>query len=346
MSVQEWLRTSNGWESRGRLIRTVNSRSSLVYGTYLPDSSTTGIMSAPTTTITTNSTYSDTSGTIKLIEDTEFQGHVYVTGKNYTFRNCFFSGPVAGITDSIVQLRYASSSGNRFEDCTFCPQTATNGVNCLQGRGFVALRCNVYGSIDGIDPAPADTDTRVDVEIQQCYIHDLVRYCPYAGQSDNQTHTDAIQWMGGLGLTLRGNRIENLLDTVKGTGWSAPTYDGNSVLTGGHSFYPSHPVGTAAVMINALNNVIQPGELIMQKNWIRGGAVGINSLGVALAWNSNDGITDISDNWILNDQGFGTNNRWVGKASQTGLSFGTNYLWNTSSPLDTSTILSTFKVNA
>jgi hypothetical protein len=62
-------------------------------------------------------------------------------------------------------------------------------------------------------------------------------------------------------------------------------------------------VGTAALMINALNNVIPPGELNMQKNWIRGGVVAINTLGVdnttrlAGAFESSDG-SQIINNWF------------------------------------------------
>lgn len=327
-----------------------SGREVLVAGAYLPDAATTGLVAATTSTQSTNITYGDTSAAPKLVENVRFECKVTVSGKHYTFRNCDFVGPVAGLTESMVQLRYATSEDNHFEDCRFRPQTPTDGVNGIQGRGFTALRCDVSGSVDGIDPAPADGGTRTDVVIQQCYIHDLLRYCPYGGQSDGQTHSDAIQWMGGLGLTLIGNRIEGLIDTSEGTGWGAATWtDGtHTVLTGGHPYYPN-PVSMSALMINALGGTIQPGELVMQKNWIRGGVVGINSIGVPNAFLSADG-TIIDGNHILQDQSSGSGGyRWYGKAGQSAIdnaiTAGTNWAWNLSDPLSTATPITGWKVN-
>ena len=320
----------------------LNNRSGLVYGAYLPDLSTTGLVSATTSTQATNVTYSDMTGTVKVFENIDYQGYVYITGKHYRFRNCRFSGPLSP-TSAAVQCRYQTSQDIIFEDCTFKPRSFNTNAGNIIGRGFTLLRCDLSGGIDGAGPSVADGDTRTDVVIQQCYIHDLLRYCPDGSHSDNQSHSDGIQWAGGLGLTLLGNRIEGLLDTSIGDGWGPATYDGNSILTGGHPFYPN-PTGTSTLMINALGGTIQPGELIMHKNWIRGGAVGVNSLGVPSAWLSDDGITDVSNNWFLNDQGYGTNNRWVGKVSQV-INIHDNYAWNLGSPLDTSTAVSP-KVNA
>ena len=106
----------------------------------------------------------------------------------------------------------------------------------------------------------------------------------------------------------------------------------------------------SALMINALNNTIQPGELIMRKNWIRGGTVGINSSGVTSAFLTSDGITVIADNHILRDQASGSGGaRWYGKSTQAcidnAMSVGTNYAWNTASPLDNSTVITGWKVN-
>ena len=320
----------------------LNNRSGLVYGTYLPDATTTGLVSATSTIQATNVTYSDMSASVKEFENIDYQGHVYLTGKHYRFRNCRFSGPL-NPTTATVQSRYATSEDIIFEDCTFKPRSVNTNAGNIIGRGFTLLRCDLSGGIDGAGPAVADGGTRTDVIIQQSYLHGLLRYCPDASQGDNQSHSDGIQWAGGFGLTLLGNRIEGLIDTTIGVGWAPATYDGQSVLTGGHPFYPN-PTGTSTLMINALGGTIQPGELIMHKNWIRGGAVGINSLGVPNAWLVDDGISEVSDNWFHNDQGYGTNNRWVGKATQV-INIHDNYVWNLSSPLDISVGVSP-KVNA
>lgn len=338
--VQDWLSDGSSLRRPGKASRVPGGRNTLAWGTYLPDATNTGhTFTTPDATYTTNQSFNDTglASSAKTIERARFSCKITLQGKNYVFRNCLFDGPVAGLSEAMVQSRYATADGNLFEDCTFLPQTPTQDVNAIQGRGFTLRRCNISGVIDGVDPAVADGGTRTDVAIYQTYIHDLLRYSPYSGHSDNQTHSDAIQWQGGLGLILRGNRIEDLIDITKGTGNSAGQ------------------TGTSALMINALNNTIPPGELIMEKNWVRGGYVGINSAGtnntvrLAGAWEGSDAGTVINGNWVLNDQSAGTNHRWVGRSAQTqidaAIAAGTNYVWNTSSPLSTATVLPSFKVN-
>lgn len=359
--LSSWVSKIDGWYSRGRVSRSINARSALVFGDYLPDATNTGTMSAPTTLLTTTQNLSDTGGLspAKTFEGVEFRCQVNLSGKNYVFRNCLFSGVAAGMGISIVQSRYATASDNLFEDCTFAAYTPTDGVNGIQGRGFTLKRCNIYGVVDGVNPAVADSGTRVDVAMYGCYIHDLLRYCPdgpYSSHSDNQTHSDSIQWQGGLGLTLVGNRIENLIDPTKGLGnTTAATYDGNGVQTGGNQFLPKH-VGTAALMINALNNAIPPGELVLRKNWLRGGGVLINSLGASStirlvsAWEGAADGTVIDGNHIMNDQGFGTNHRWLKRTQQTvianAMAAGSNYTWDgTAGDAFSTTPLPSFGVN-
>lgn len=310
------------------------ARSSLVAGSYLPGPTTTGLLDATRLqTVTGNVTYSDQSSTVKVIENKRFQGYVYLTGKNYVFRNCLFEGPANATTASVL-TRYATASGNVFEDSTFRPRTVTNNSANIIGRGFTLNRVDVSGGVDGVNPAPVDGGTRVDVTITGTWIHGLARFSPDANQSDNQSHSDAIQWAGGAGLTLIGNRIEALLDTSIGSKFAPATYDSTGKLTGGHPFYPN-PVAMSALMINALGGKIQPSELTMKRNWIRGGYVGINMLGVPTAWPTSDG-SSIEQNWFLNDQGYGTNHRMLATSGPV-LTIRDNYAWNLSSPLSTAT---------
>lgn len=339
--TQDWVSNGTVLQSPGKPDRTLGGRASLAWGTYFPDATTTGhTFSTPDSTITTNPNYSDmgAASPAKTFERIRYSTQVTITGKNYVFRNCLFDGPAAGLNGAMAFMRNATSEANLFEDCTFAAQTETDGVNGLQGRGFTLIRPNIYCVVDGVQPAPADGGTRTDVVIKQAYIHDLLRYSPdgpYSNQSDDQTHSDAIQWMGGLGLTLLGNRIEDKIDITKGLGNVA---DQN---------------GTAALMINALNNTITPGELDMRKNWFRGGSVTINSVGASLAirlagaWEGSDPGTTIDGNWIYADSDNG--HRWLKRAAQTQLdtamAAGTNYVWNLASPLSTATVLPAFGVN-
>jgi Predicted solute binding protein len=312
-------------------------RSTLVAGNYLPGSTTTGLLDASLLqTVSGNVTYSDQSSTVKVIENKRFQGYVYLTGKNYHFRNCLFEGPANATTASVI-ARYATSSGNVFEDSTFRPRTVTNNSANIIGRGFTLNRVDVSGGVDGVNPTPVDGGTRVDVTITGTWIHGLARFSPDANQSDNQSHSDAIQWAGGAGLTLIGNRIESLLDTTIGSKFAPATYDSAGKLTGGHPFYPN-PVAMSALMVNALGNKIQPSELTMKRNWIRGGFVGINMLGVPSAWPSDDGSV-IEQNWFLNDQGYGTNHRMLATSGPV-LTIRDNYAWDLSNPLSKATAVS------
>lgn len=311
-------------------------RASLVPGSYFPDASNTGVIDTSVLqNVDANVTYSDQSSQVKVIENKRFRGYVYLTGKNYLFRNCLFEGP-ANPQYAAVVARYATSSGNVFEDSTFKPRGINYYNGTINGRGFTLKRVELTGAVDGANPSVADGGTRVDVTITGSWIHDLLRWSPDPTHSDNQSHSDGIQWMGGLGLTLIGNRIEGLLDT-RISSWGPATYDSAGKMTGGHPFYPN-PVNGETLMVNAYQNKIQPGELTMRKNWIRGGAVGLNMLGATSAWASSDG-SSIEENWFLNDQGYGKNHRMVAKASQV-ISTNTNYVWDLSNPMSKSTKVS------
>lgn len=319
--VEDWVSNGTALLSPGKVSRTLGGRNALVWGAYIPNASTTGhTFGSPSQTFSTTQNLNDTgSGSpAKTFTSARFSCKSIIQGKNYIFRDCLFDGPVAGLGESMVQLRYATSENNLFEDCTFAAQTPTELVNGIQGRGFILKRCNLYCVVDGVEPAVADGGTRADVEIWQCYIHDLLRYSPSGTHSDNQTHSDAIQWMGGAGLKLRGNRIEGKIDITKGTGNVA-----------GQN-------GTAFLMINS-NIGVNPGELDMQNNWGRGGTVGVNSIGVPTAFTTDDG-TIITGNRIMTDQTPDANRRWVGYKTagnvstqveiDSAIATGTNYDWD------------------
>jgi|GEM_PF-2828420 len=311
-------------------------RASLVPGSYFPDASNTGLIDASVLeTVDGNVTLSDQSSQVKVIENKRFRGYVYLTGKNYLFRNCLFEGP-ANPQYAAVVARYATSSGNVFEDSTFKPRGINYYNGTINGRGFTLKRVELTGAVDGANPSVADGGTRLDVTITGSWVHDLLRWSPDPTHSDNQSHSDGIQWMGGRGLTLIGNRIEGLLDTSISS-WGPATYDSSGKMTGGHPFYPN-PVNGETLMVNAYQDKIQPGELTMRKNWIRGGAVGLNMLGATSAWASNDG-SSIEENWFLNDQGYGKNHRMVAKASQV-ISTSTNYVWDLANPMSKATQVS------
>lgn len=246
-----------GWRAPGRESLPVG-RDQLVPGEYFPDGSNTGLLTDPADFLlrTTTITYSTTAP--RVITDTRYACVVNVPGTDITFRNCLFEGPVAGTTN-IVNLRYSTTARIVFEDCLFVPQTPSDVTNNVYGRGYTLRRCDLRGAVDGASVVPAVGGTRTDVVMEGCWIHDLGGWVT-TNQPDGYSHNDGIQWHGGFGLRLLGNRIEGFLDPDIG--------DPNPALPGGHS--------TSAVMIN---NLVMPGEMDFEKNWFDGGVVGINMLG-------------------------------------------------------------------
>ncbi len=336
----------------GRRWAPVADRADLVAGRYFPDATTTGLSDTGASRITqaTNITFADVTASIKTIANTDFYGTVFIPGKHYRFPNCRFWGPLVQPSNNpaSVLCRYDTTEDIVFTDCVFKARSQNVYTNNIIGCNWSADCCDFSSSIDGFGPAVADGQTRTDVVVTRSWVHGLMRFCPDSTHSDNQSHSDGFQWAGGLGVRVQGSRIEGLLDTAIGSGWGTPAYDGGGVLTTGAPFYPN-PVSLSAVMVNTAAGA-NPGEFVFEDNWLRGGGVGINTLGVPTAFTTNDGVTSIQRNRVANDQGFGTNHRLVGKASQTGLdaAIGTNWVWDLvpGNELSTATVLPSFKVNA
>jgi hypothetical protein len=315
-----------------------NSRDSLVAGTYCPTPSTTGRLTVGQSIVTSNVTYSGTAK--QVIENKRFQGYVYLTGSNKTFKNCLFEGPLKP-THASVTATYAGSSKNLFVDCTFNPRGKTDTTDTIIGRGFTLLRCDLSHGVDGMGAAPAPGGKRCDVVVQECWIHDLIYFSPSRTHSDNQTHNDIIQWHGGAGLTIRGNRLDGFCALNVGDANRKATYDSKGKHTGGHPFYPN-PVAMSVLMVNQQGSLL-PSELLMEKNWIDGGALGINMLGVPTAFPASC-HSSIRNNWAGYKFGYGKNYFIVGKPAQK-YALTSNHRWNKAHPMDTSTSFNT-RLNA
>jgi hypothetical protein len=309
-----------GWRAPGRANIPVG-RDALVPGAYFPDATNTGLLTpvSALTILTGTQTYSTTSP--RIVSNTRFQGIVNVSGSNITFRNCLFEGDSSG--QNSVFTRYATASNIAFEDCLFRPAFPRDVSNNLLGRGWTARRCEFRGAVDGCDPVPVAGAARVDCALYGCWIHDLAGFLTTT-QTSGYTHNDGIQWQGGLGLTLIGNRIEGYLDPNLGDFSSSPSGDNS----------------TSAIMIN---NLTMPGEMDFQKNWIDGGVVGINMLGDPGAFPAGANPPNrIIDNHFGFDYSSGSNNaiRCI-DASQVFTLTG-NYRWfKAGDPFDTSTPFNT-----
>jgi len=305
-----------GWLAPGRPTLTIG-RDQLVPGNYFPDSTNAGLLTPPSalTIVTGNQTISTTNP--QVITDQRYQGAVFLTGANKTFRNCMFEGN--GIDSNSVLCRYATSTNNVFEDCLFAARIPSDQSNNLLGRGWTARRCEFRQAVDGCGAAPINGGVRTDVVLEGCWIHDLGGFLTTT-QPDGFTHNDGIQWHGGAGLRMVGNRIEGFLDPTIG--------DPNPALPGGHS--------TSAIMIN---NLTMPAEMHFEKNWIDGGVVGINMLGIPGAFPAGAVPPNaIIDNHFGFNYSSGQNNAIRASSSAIVFTLTGNHRWFVSGdPFDTST---------
>jgi hypothetical protein len=179
-------------------------RDNLVYGTYRPDASTTGITSdVGDLTVYAGNLY--TTSANQVIENMWVQGKIVVHHENVTVRNCLIDGATAGPSSpsyaSITCYDNFATSSN-FYDCTITGSiTTVYSSNGVQGRDMNLYRCDISGTVDGIGAQYEN------VGIYGCWIHDLPWYSWDPGHSDG-SHNDGIQVHGGSNFTIRGNSIE------------------------------------------------------------------------------------------------------------------------------------------
>lgn len=301
------------------------SRDELQWGTYLPTQATVGVPDFNQLTTVTGTVNYTSVGDGDYIADKHFTGYQNMAGiSGAHWDRCLFD--VSGVTTltdrPIFNARHIDSGGNLFTDCTWWNSRADPRISAgIQGRGFTVRRGDFRGCVDGMDPAPVGSTDRADVVIEASWIRDLLYVRPYAGQADNQTHSDASQIHGGPGLWYRGNRIEGFMDTSI-SNWTES------------DFYPGKQT-TSAIMVNSGGSFLPTADLHILGNWINGGGVGINMVGVPTRFLSDDG-SEIRDNHFGYDFGFGANSAIYCKANHVFALTG-NTRWNPADPLDWST---------
>lgn len=211
--LEIWSAKSSLLQRRGR--PPVSPRDGLVAGVTKPDATNTGVIPGiALETISSNVTLNVAGVTY---ENKRILGNLTITAKNVTVRNCEILGPLSpGASSILVAVTNANCENVVLQDCTIGPpQTPTNSVNGVVGHDFTLLRCNVSGTIDGINvhntSLAGSNIYNSNVVIRQCYIHDLALYTAAAGgvvhPSDVYTHNDGIQHYGGSGTVIWGNNI-------------------------------------------------------------------------------------------------------------------------------------------
>lgn len=303
-------------------------------GTYFPDATNTGLLTTTgLTNVTTTTTYNSANDG-QTVTDKHFSAYVNVSGvKNLTFKNCWFEPPASGRSGrGTVMGRNARNENVVFEDCLFTNSYKDPLVqNGYMGRGAVLRRCDISGAVDGIGAAPEGANDRTDLVLEACWIHDLLYITPFSGQSDNQTHTDGLQWHGGPGLTINGCRIEAFSNDI--SDWNVPPTPSATSREYGNSFYPRRNT-TSIVMVNSSASFAPSGDLHITNNWLDGGAVGINMVGVPTLFLTDDG-SEITGNHFGYDYGFANDIAIYCKSNHV-FELSGNSRWVTGDPYDTS----------
>jgi hypothetical protein len=196
-----------------------------VTGGPMPGPGSTGV-AAGVTLRPSGSIVVDTDGAV--IENREVDGQIDVKANRVTIRNCRIKGgPNWGIRI------YEGTSGTRVTDTEIAPPAPSSDMDGIAAEaGFTGTRLDISGTSDGIK---ATSGTRLEAS----WVHDLA--------NGPQDHADAVQILGGTGITLDGNLLEG--------------------------------ASNAAVMASSEYTPVS--DLTLTRNWFRGGAWTLNIRGGA-----------------------------------------------------------------
>ena len=341
--VRELMKTGDGWAPvhGGRIGNgDLEPPEEFILGETKPTAANTGLNVAGIAPgflkiVSGNVTYSTNNATYERLR---FTGKVSITGKNITFRDCWFN--CAQFGNALVQCTNANVENVTFENCLFRPPTpgtegqanVTNYGACLVGDRFTMIRCDLSWTCDGIDFYTFAGGTVRDITMLGSYIHDLSYFSPYpipggGSFADNQTHNDCMQIVEATnGLHVEGCSFEAMFDPAVGNASEPPQFSGSDLVRG-NKYYPSMQ-GMSVLMCGGDDPV---SNMVIHKNWMYGGSVYIN-------WSTQtvgSGTLQITDNRWLRGQRLGDDYTLLMSSSEynkmtvTGnYYFDTNQQWN------------------
>ncbi|MGB4758836.1 MAG: hypothetical protein WBP26_02150 [Candidatus Saccharimonadales bacterium] len=274
------LADGSAWRRKGRLDLLTQSRDNLVYGTYKPTSTTTGLLPGwvdsetipgvgeqqltalnGTQTITTNNT---------VLQNRDIFGFVNVRAANVQIINCKIRGNNSATTEvGIVNAHHQNCVNLLVKDCLLVPDYPSYWITGLFGHDYTAERCDIHSVVDGFGAFNSNSGHTTDpiyVRIYGSYVHDLSYYSPDPNHGDNRTHNDGIQIQGSSDIIIRGNRFEANASSTVGDGYN------NSVPAPLPVQYRPSVTGQA---IGITPNVSAVANTIIDQNWIDYGAQSI-----------------------------------------------------------------------
>ena len=183
-----------------RLKKIESPRSSLVPGTYKPGPGTTGHVGTLTPTVGGITT----TQAGQVFQNLLINGPVVIKHPGVQFINCHIKAGLSPASDpsyAAIKCYDALTSPAKIIDCTIESVPTSNLSSCgVQGRDVEVIRCNIFGSIDGV------MSTNYNVRIISCWIHDLPKHPVVATHKDG-SHNDGVQAQGGNNVEIIGNYI-------------------------------------------------------------------------------------------------------------------------------------------
>jgi len=160
-----------------------------------------------TTTVTSNTTYSSTSG--QVVNGVHFDGaRVSFTGTDITLNDCLITGDASG--SALVSVTNTNARRIVLNRCVIRPKTPGNR-NGIQGQNFIFNDCLIEEVTDGVSVAKsgytaAQSGWATGVELHRVVIRRLSRWTGAAPgdvhPTDRVTHNDGFVQAGGSGTVL------------------------------------------------------------------------------------------------------------------------------------------------
>lgn len=234
------LRRWNGskWEARGfpDLDQTPppGGRDSLVFETYYPDPTTSGVLTgvtrrdwnsrstSGTVTLTATSVAGmpTTADGFKLLENFDFWGDINIQTSKLRFKNCFGHGGIGhpnGNQGCFTLTGLNNHSDVEFWDCTATAQSPSYYRDGWVGNNYRAYRCLATGVNDGFGAySNPNGSGDCNVELWGCYSDGLVWWSQDPAHSDG-THNDCSQFQGGDHYWAIGNNFRCYCTTAAGS---------------------------------------------------------------------------------------------------------------------------------
>lgn len=223
--IEQWLLTANGWLSRGRSSTpSVVDRDALVLGVNMPNADNCGLLDDSVLTPVSGTTIYTSANNGQTIINKRFDGQVKFNGcQNMTFSNCWFRGSPTiqsalntGAGEVIIATN-AGNSHNVLRDCLIEPQNPHWISRAVKGHNVWLIRCEVRHHTDGYAVVNSNGQgSNHNIRIEQCWFHSTWYASPdpgaAGGVTDNASHLDVcMQWEGGSGIYIGGNRIDGLM---------------------------------------------------------------------------------------------------------------------------------------